>query len=65
MSTGVHRKIEYSVQCLDDGRWQWEAYSEGKAEGARFAGCEISEDRAVAACRANIDGWLDGRGPLH
>ena len=63
MSTGVHRKIEYN----SPRRWTMAmgGLFRRQAEGARFAGYDISEDWAVAACRANIDGWLDGRGPLH
>jgi hypothetical protein len=56
----IYRKIEYSIHGLDDWRWK-EAYSEGKAERARFAGCKVGEDKAIAVCRASIDGWLDGR----
>jgi hypothetical protein len=55
-----YRGLEFSVRRLNDGQWEWAVYPK-KEEGARFAGCEENEQKAITACKANIDGWLAAR----
>lgn len=55
----THRDVEFDVHRLDDGHWEWIAYPK-LGEGNRFGGAvEGDEEKATAAARAAIDGWLD------
>lgn len=50
----IYRSIEYAVRELDDGHWQWATYPRME-EGANSAGVETTREKAIAACKAEID----------
>ena len=54
----AYRRLEYWINPLDVGRWEWIAYPE-KAKGVRLAGCvDGTREKAVAACKVALDDWL-------
>jgi hypothetical protein len=48
----IYRGVTYDVQRLDDGTWQW-FIQEGN-----FGGREKDQEKAIAQCKASVDGWL-------
>lgn len=52
MEATSYRGLEVTLQRLENGTWRWFVPT------GNFGGRETDQNKAIAASKANIDGWL-------